>query len=75
MKRRYELIKRGSRNEQLDMLVYNLAAAHHLGVPTYTEQRWIRLRNEFIKTPIQPALATETVPQRSPVRRTSSAIL
>lgn len=75
MKRRYELIKRGSRNEQLDMLVYNLAAAHHLGVPTYTEQRWIRLRNEFIKTPIQPALATETVPQRSLVRRTSSAIL
>jgi phage terminase large subunit GpA-like protein len=75
MKRRYELIKRGSRNEQLDMLVYNLAAAHHLGVPTYTEQRWIRLRNEFIKIPIQQALATETVPQRSTVRRTSSAIL
>jgi len=75
MKRRYELIKRGSRNEQLDMLVYNLAAAHHLGVPTYTEQRWVRLRNEFTKTPIQQALASETVPQRTSVKRQSSAIL
>lgn len=76
MKRRYELIKRGSRNEQLDMLVYNLAAAHHLGIPTYTEQRWIRIRNEFTIASSAQEPATETAPSRPPAtRRTSSAIL
>lgn len=58
-RRRYELIKRGIRNEQLDMLVYNLAAAHHLGLPTYTAQRWQKLlydlaQPDLFQVPVPP---------------------
>lgn len=45
--RRYELLRRGIRNEQLDLLVYNLAAAHHLGLPTYSAERWQRVAAEL----------------------------
>jgi phage terminase large subunit GpA-like protein len=74
-KRRYELIKRGTRNEQLDMLVYNLAAAHHLGIPTYTEQRWLRLRKDLGVYVPETAPTVPTAQARQPIRRTSSAIL
>jgi phage terminase large subunit GpA-like protein len=41
---RYEPVKRGARNEQLDLVVYNLAAAHLLQLHTYTAERWERIR-------------------------------
>lgn len=36
----YRLIKRGIRNEQHDMLKYNVALAHYLGLDRYTQERW-----------------------------------
>jgi phage terminase large subunit GpA-like protein len=65
--RRYELIKRGSRNEQLDMLVYNLAAAHHLGLPTYTEQRWLKLAGELAQADLLAAPPDDPAPTPAPI--------
>lgn len=43
--KRTEWIKaKAERNEALDLLVYNLAAAHHLGLHKYQEHDWERLR-------------------------------
>lgn len=62
-RRRYEPLKRGAPNEQLDMLVYNLAAAHHLGLPTYTAQRWQKILDELAQPDLfQAAAATPTTP-------------
>lgn len=36
--------KRGDRNEALDLMVYNLAAAHYLGLHKRTAQHWQTLR-------------------------------
>lgn len=60
--RRYELISRSIRNEQLDMLVYNLAAAHHLGLPTYTAERWQRLISELRQADLLSDLTLQAPP-------------
>lgn len=68
-RRRYELIKRGLRNEQLDMLVYNLAAAHYLGLDRYTAERWEQARNKLkqadllIESLTAPSAETVTGPE------------
>ena len=75
----YEPIKKGIRNEQLDMAVYNLACAHHLGIPTYTEKRWEKMREELLQqqidlmselmlspapsTPIAPVIPSASPPE------------
>lgn len=73
---RYELVKRGSRNEQLDMLVYNLAAAHHLGLPTYTAERWHRVSADLRQGDLLSQLDSPAPPpkfQPAPVSRQSMA--
>lgn len=78
--RRYELIKRGARNEQLDMLVYNLAAAHYLGLPTYTAARWSRLAAELAQVDLLVSVQDPSTPPPIPTpsrpasQRQSSAI-
>jgi phage terminase large subunit GpA-like protein len=39
--------KPGDRNEALDLMVYNLAAAHHLGLHRKSEYYWERLREKL----------------------------
>jgi len=36
----YRPIKRGVRNEQFDLMKYNVALAHYLGLDRYTQERW-----------------------------------
>lgn len=46
--KRQEWMKaKSDRNEALDLLVYNLAMAHYLGIHRYTEVDWDRLRAAF----------------------------
>lgn len=46
--RREEWAKaKADRNEGLDLLVYNLAMAHYLGIPRYSVVDWERLRTAF----------------------------
>jgi phage terminase large subunit GpA-like protein len=58
-RQRYELLKKGLRNEQLDMLQYNLAMAHYLGLHTHTAERWKRIE----ATLRQADLLTEIAPE------------
>jgi phage terminase large subunit GpA-like protein len=39
--------KQADRNEALDLMVYNLAAAYHLGLHKRTEGQWQRLREKL----------------------------
>lgn len=39
--------KQADRNEALDLMVYNLAAAYHLGLHKRTEMHWQRLRDKL----------------------------
>jgi phage terminase large subunit GpA-like protein len=57
----------GDRNEALDMAVYNLACAHHLGLHKWSAQDWQRLRMRLgvdaPRTPdllVQPSAASES---------------
>jgi phage terminase large subunit GpA-like protein len=59
----YELIKRGMRNEQLDMLVYNLAAAHHRGVHRYTAERWAQIARDRQQADLLMEMPQETALQ------------
>lgn len=47
-RRAYEPVKKGARNEQLDMLVYNLAMAHMLQLHTYSAERWGAVRSRMV---------------------------
>lgn len=40
--------KQNDRNEALDLMVYNLACAHFLGLHKRTEQQWQKLRDKLI---------------------------
>lgn len=40
--------KQNDRNEALDLMVYNLAAAHYLGLHKRSEQQWQKLRDKLI---------------------------
>lgn len=53
----------GDRNEPLDLSVYNLAVAHHLGLHKWSAQDWARLRAKLVPPNLTPDLfATATVP-------------
>jgi phage terminase large subunit GpA-like protein len=41
--RRYRPLKRGARNEQFDLMKYNVALGHYLGLDRYTAERWAPL--------------------------------
>lgn len=45
----WEMVKRGIRNEQSDLMVYNLAAAHYLGLPAYTRDRWDMIMDSIVE--------------------------
>ena len=58
--RKYEKIRKHDPNEQLDMLAYNLACAHYLGLPSYTGARWNTLLKFIANSATESSpLATE----------------
>ena len=75
-------IKKNLRNEQWDMLVYNLAMAHYLGLNKYTEKKWQQVRDKLLQAdlinqldseetqapaqPIAPAAITPLAPPPTP---------
>lgn len=69
--KRIEWVKgKADRNEALDLLVYNLAMAHYLGLHRYKEPEWSRLRQAVSQGSLfaeRPA-STETTPGSQPKR-------
>ena len=77
--KRIEWVKgKAERNEALDLMVYNLAMAHYLGLNRYKEHDWERIRQAlaqaglFDEKPVQAErlaapVATPTKPVQSPV--------
>jgi phage terminase large subunit GpA-like protein len=66
----------GDRNEALDLAVYNLAIAHHLGLHKWSAQDWARLRAKLIPPQVTPDLfsvAPPPVPQTLPEPQTPTA--
>jgi phage terminase large subunit GpA-like protein len=55
-RRVWDKISQGDRNEALDLSVYNLALAHHLGLHKWTLHDWQRLRDRLIPKQITPDL-------------------
>ncbi|MBM4200318.1 MAG: phage terminase large subunit family protein [Gammaproteobacteria bacterium] len=51
----YKQVKRGQPNEGLDLLVYNLTAAHYLGLPNWPAERWARVRAELSQVDLMMA--------------------
>jgi phage terminase large subunit GpA-like protein len=67
---RYELVKKGARNEQLDLAVYNLASAHLLQLHTYTAERWERIRVGMMQSDLwsdDPVAVEDAGPKPMPV--------
>lgn len=60
--------KRGDRNEALDLMVYNLAAAYKLGLHRLTEAQWNK-RINLLQTKIEDAQETESEEISSPKTR------
>lgn len=62
----------GRRNEALDLFVYNIAAAHYLGIPRYTEVHWQALESRIRQPDLLDAAAaassspSEPQPDRIP---------
>jgi phage terminase large subunit GpA-like protein len=56
LKRVWEKRSHGDRNEPLDLAVYNLALAHHLGLHKWSAQDWARLRERLIPAQFTPDL-------------------
>ena len=80
--------KAGDRNEALDLMVYNLAAAHHLGLQKKSELYWQNMRNRlnpanldlFKQLEVEPATpappsANETVVDRTVIAPRASGAL
>ncbi|QSA97133.1 phage terminase large subunit family protein [Methylococcus sp. EFPC2] len=70
----YELIKRGSRNEQLDLMVYNLAMANFLGLDRYTAERWEKLRAALVQIDLLTELDAQPVASAQPADAQPPAI-
>ena len=62
-RRAYE--KTTERNEPLDLAVYNLAMAYHLGLHRWSAQDWRRLRERLIPAQVTPDLFS-TLPAAEP---------
>lgn len=70
--KRIEWIKgKAERNEALDLMVYNLAMAHYLGINRYQEHDWERVRNSLAQAGLfdEKVVAVErvTVAEQAPV--------
>lgn len=73
-RQRYAPIAKGIRNEQLDMLVGNLAMANFLGLHTHTAERWERIGDGLrqqdllaeIESPAEAAEGGALVPLAAP---------
>lgn len=68
--KRIEWVKgKADRNEALDLLVYNLAMAHYIGLHRYQEKDWAKLRSAvsqgslFAERTQQPAAGEEPAPK------------
>ena len=69
--KRIEWVKgKAERNEALDLMVYNLAMAHYLGINRYQEQDWERVRNSLAQAGLfdEKVVAAErvTVSEQAP---------
>jgi phage terminase large subunit GpA-like protein len=72
-------VAEGDRNEPLDLSVYNLALAHHLGLHKWTLHDWQRLRDKLIPkqlTPdlFAPGLALPATPAQPPGDTAAAAL-
>jgi phage terminase large subunit GpA-like protein len=57
--KRVERIKgKAERNEALDLMVYNLAMAHYLGIARYKEHDWDKVRQALAQSGLFDELAT-----------------
>lgn len=67
--------KQQDRNEALDLMVYNLAAAHYLGLHKYKPGHWQALREKLLPKPVEeekqpePAQQMEDEEERRPRKR------
>ncbi|MCO8167857.1 phage terminase large subunit family protein [Pseudomonas sp. 21LCFQ02] len=64
--KRVEWVKgKAERNEALDLMVYNLAMAHYLGINRYNESDWTRVRGALAQAGLfdEPAAPVTTVTQ------------
>jgi phage terminase large subunit GpA-like protein len=57
-RRVWEKASHGDRNEALDLTVYNLAVAYHLGLPKWSAHDWARLRQRLVPKQLTPDLFT-----------------
>ncbi|TKD40718.1 phage terminase large subunit family protein [Azotobacter chroococcum] len=65
--KRIEWVKgKADRNEALDLLVYNLAMAHLLGLNRYREPEWAKLRQSVGQGSLFTESATDTAPAATP---------
>jgi len=65
--KRIEWVKgKADRNEALDLLVYNLAMAHLLGLNRYREPEWAKLRQSVGQGNLFTESATDTAPAATP---------
>ncbi|TBW12650.1 phage terminase large subunit family protein [Azotobacter chroococcum subsp. isscasi] len=65
--KRIEWVKgKADRNEALDLLVYNLAMAHLLGLNRYREPEWAKLRQSVGQGSLFTESATDTAPAPTP---------
>lgn len=51
--------KKNIRNEQLDLIVYNLAMAHYLGLHRYTEKKWKAVIDKFSQKNYENQIITD----------------
>lgn len=61
-RRVWDKINAGDRNEALDLTVYNLALAHHLGLHKWTLHDWTRLRDRLVPRQITADLFITAAP-------------
>lgn len=65
-RRVWQKANHGDRNEALDLSVYNLALAHHLGLHKWSSADWDRLRDRLIPKAPPPAIADAIAPVAAP---------
>ena len=61
-RRVWDKINANDRNEALDLAVYNLALAHHLGLHKWTLHDWARLRERLVPKQLTPDLFSTPAP-------------
>lgn len=67
----YEKRSQGDRNEPLDLAVYNLGLAHHLGLHKWSAQEWAQLRERIVPR-VTPAAVYAPPPAAAPLATTTT---